>query len=329
MTSQGDNLLIINVLEGILGSPKNSKNAEAKNQWEFNCPSPKCKHDHDKFNLAYKSSDHVFKCWKCKYSGFIYRLVYDHGSSSDLARLKLILPEYKTSNFNVFKKPEINYDLITCDLPEGYMHLNQERNSKLYNIAYEYATKTRKISPQQIDRFQIGYTETGPRKYRIILPSLNAAGKINYFEARSYMLNPKLPYYKPDSPNVEDIIFNEFYINWDLPVYLVEGVFDSLRIPNSIPLLGKGVSPLLLKRLLDNNCKVILCLDSDAFADSLNIYNQLNSLGLDVYFVDLKGKKDISKTYEDSDNGKEAVASLLKTATKIDTSFQIRKLLNE
>jgi len=327
MTSQGDNLLIINMLEGFLGSPKNSKNAETKNQWEFNCPSPKCVKDHNKFNLAYKANDHVFKCWKCKYSGFVSRLVYDYGSSSDEARLKLILPDYKAGNFNIFKKPEINYDLITCDLPEGYMPLNVERSSKLYSMAYDYAVNTRKISPQQIDRYKIGYTETGPRKYRIILPSINSSSKINYFEARSYMLNPKLPYYKPDSPSVEDIIFNEFYINWDLPIYLVEGVFDSLRIPNSIPLLGKGVSPLLLKRLLENNCKVILCLDSDAFADSLIYYNQLNSLGLDVYFVDLKGRKDISKTYED--DGKEAVVSLLKTATKIDTSFQIRKLLNE
>lgn len=327
MVGQNDNLLVVNVLERFLGSPRNSKNAEVKKQWEFNCPSATCKHDHNKFNLAYKSDDHIFKCWKCKYSGFVYRLVSDYGTNDDLARLKLILPQYKSYNFNIFKKPEVNYDLITCDLPEGYMPLNYERGSSLYKMAYDYVTKVRKITPQQIDKFKIGYTETGPRKHRIILPSLNAAGKINYFEARSYLLNPKRPYYKPDYPDVQDIIFNEYYINWDLPIYLVEGPFDALRIPNSIPLLGKGVSPLLLKKILDHNCKVILCLDSDAFSDSLLIYNQLKSLGIDVYFIDLKGKKDISKLFED--DGQESIVKLLKTATKIDTSFQIRKLLNE
>lgn len=327
MISQNDSLLVVNVLERFLGPPRNSRNAESKNQWEFNCPSPTCKRDHDKFNLAYKSSDHIFKCWKCKYSGFVYTLVGDYGSSEDLSRLRLILPQYKSHNFNVFKRPEVNYDLITCDLPEGYMPLNYERSSSLYRMAYDYVTKERKITPQQIDKYKIGYTETGPRKHRIIFPSVNALGKINYFEARSYLLNPKRPYYKPDFPDVRDIVFNESYINWDLPVYLVEGVFDSIRIPNSIPLLGKGLSPLLLKKLLDNNCKVILCLDSDAFSDSLEIYNQLVSLGLDTYFIDLKKNKDISKTFED--DGQPAVVELLKKATKIDTSFQIRKLLNE
>lgn len=327
MNGQNDNLLVVSILENFLGAPRNSKNAEAKNQWEFNCPSPTCKSDHSKFNLAYKSSDHIFKCWKCKYSGFVYKLVSDYGSSDDISRLKLILPQYKTSNLNVFKRPEVNYESIVCDLPDGYMPLNKERDSSLYKMAYDYATKERKITVQQIDKFKIGYTESGSRKYRIILPSLNALGKINYFEARSYLLSPKRPYYKPDYPDVQDIIFNEYYINWDLPIYLVEGPFDAIRIPNSIPLLGKGVSPLLIKRILDNNCKVILCLDSDAFVDSLNIYNQLISLGVDVVFVNLKGKKDISKIFEDG--GRQPIVEILKTATKIDTDFQIKKLLNE
>lgn len=327
MSSQTDNLLVVNILKSFLGDPKNSKNAESKTQWEFNCPSPKCKKDNNKFNLAYKSDNYIFKCWKCGYSGFVYRLVEDYGNKDDYSRLELILPRRKAQNFNVFKKPEINYDLITCDLPEGYMPLSVERDSRLYKMALEYVTQIRKISVQQIDKYKIGYTESGPRKYRIILPSLNALGKINYYEARSYMLNPKIPYYKPDSPDVEDIIYNEYFINWDLPVYLVEGVFDSYRIPNAIPLLGKSMTPLILKKILQHNCKVIICLDNDAFSDSLDIYNKLNSLGIDVYFIDLKGKKDISKIFEDE--GQTAIAELLKTATKMDTTFQISKILNQ
>jgi hypothetical protein len=328
MVGQDENrFLIVNVLENFLGNPKNSKNAENKMQWEFNCPSPTCRHDYDKFNLAYNSTNYIFKCWKCKYSGFVSRLVSDYGKQADLSRLKLLLPEYKNQNFNIFKKPKVNYDLITCDLPDGYLPLSYERNTKLYKMAYDYVTNTRKITPSQIDKFKIGYTESGSRKYRIILPSLNASGRINYYEARSYMLNPKMPYYKPNYPDVQDIIYNEYFINWDLTIYLVEGVFDSLRIPNSIPLLGKGISPLLIKKLLEHNSRVVLCLDSDAFKDSMDYYDQLKSLGLDVFFIDLTDKKDISKLFED--DGQSAVTALLKTAKKLDVTYRLTKILNE
>ena len=328
MVGQDENkFLIVNLIEGFLGSPKNSRNAESKNQWEFNCPSPTCRHDHDKFNLAYQASTFVFKCWKCKYSGFVHKLVNEYGKQSDLSRLKLLLPEHKSQSLNIFRKPEINYDLVTCELPDGYLPLSYEQNTNLYRMAYDYATKERKITQQQIDKYKIGYTESGPRKYRIILPSLNSLGKINYFEARSYMLNPKIPYYKPDFPHVQDIIYNEYYINWDLTIYLVEGVSDSLRVPNSIPLLGKGISPLLISKLLEHNSRVVLCLDGDAFKDSIQYYDQLTSLGLDIYFVDLTNKKDISKIFEDE--GHAAVTALLKTAKRLDITYRLTKILNE
>ncbi len=327
MSVNQDDYLVVNIIENFLGSPRNDKDAEMRTQWEFNCPSKTCRQDHGKFNLTYQSNKKIFNCWKCKYRGIVFRLVRDFGSSDDIKRLKLVLPEYNSQSFNVFKRPEIDYDLVSCELPEGYMPLNRERQSALYKLAYNYATNDRKISPAQIDKYKIGYTETGPRKFRIILPSFNASGRINYFEARSYLEKPKLPYYKPDFPNKQDIIFNEKFINWDLPVYLVEGVFDALRIPNAIAMLGKLPSELLLNKLLKNNATVIVCLDSDAIKDGIKIYKMLSSLGLNVFFIDLKGKKDISKIHED--NGQEGIDGLLKTICKIDTMFEINKLINE
>lgn len=324
--------LIVNVLENFLGNPKSSRDAEKKTQWEFNCPSSTCKKDKNKFNLAYQSNNKVFKCWKCGYSGFVYKLVHDHGSSDDFKRLKLILPEYSIGNFNIFKKPKINHEAITCDLPLGYMPLNIEKqNSSLYKKAWDYLVNKRKVSPAQIDKFKIGYTEIGPRKFRIIFPSFNAAGIMNYFEARSYLDNPAIPYYKPDSPDKTDIIFNEKFINWDLPVYLVEGVFDSLRILNSIPILGKVPSDFLIKKIIEYNATVVVCLDADAFKDGLQVYKRLASLGINVFFVEIPGKKkdkiDISKIFETG--GQEALNKVLKKMKKIDTSFEIKKLLNE
>lgn len=327
MVNGQDDYLIVNIIQNFLGAPKMSSGAETRTQWEFNCPSKTCRHDsNSKFNLAYKSTHKLFKCWKCKYSGYVHKLVNDYGSKDDIKRLKLILPEYNQNNFNVFRKSEINYDLVTCELPDGYLPLNQERKSKLYKLAWDYTVNQRKITSAQIDKYKIGYTESGSRKFRIIIPSKNAAGKFNYYEARAYLKDSKRAYMKPDSPDKNDIIYNEYFINWDLPIYLVEGVFDAIRIPNSIAMLGKTPSSLLINKLLQHKALVIVCLDADAFKDGIGIYKQLSSLGLDVFFIDLKEKEDISNIYENF--GQERLNEVLKSACKIDMMFEVNKLLN-
>ena len=262
MVDNQDDYLVVNIIENFLGQPKSSKDAEKRTQWEFNCPSKTCRQDSGKFNLTYQSHRKVFNCWKCKYRGVIYRLVRDFGGKDNLKRLKLILPEYSNQSFNIFKKPELDYDLITCDLPDGYLPLNKKRQSTLYNLAWDYAVNQRKISPTQIDKHQIGYTEIGSRKLRIIIPSFNSDGKINYFEARSYLKGSSMPYYKPNFPNKKDIIFNEKFINWDLPVYLVEGIFDALSI-DGVAVMHDDINSdqaLLLSTL---NKQIILVPDRD------------------------------------------------------------------
>ena len=327
MSDGQTDFLIVSIVQNCLGNPKSQKDSESRVQWEFNCPSQKCKHDHNKYNLAYQSTKKVFKCWKCNYRGYIHKLIRDNGTREDYNRLKLILPEYEVEPFSVFKKAAVDYELVTCELPLGYLPLNYQRSSNLYKLAWDYVTKDRKITPSQIDKYKIGYTETGSRKFRIILPSFNAAGRLNYYEARSFLKDPKVPYLKPDEPDKQDIIFNEQFINWDLPIYLVEGVFDAIRIPNAIAMLGKIPSPLLISKLLRYNVTVIVCLDSDALRNGMDIYNMLYSLGLNVFFVDLKGKKDISKTYED--HGQTEIDKLLKTVCHIDTMFELNKIINE
>lgn len=349
---EGNNdYLIVDTIKNFLGAPKIEVDPLSKKQWQFNCPSPKCRHDIDKFNLEYHSSKHVFKCWKCEYHGFVTTLFHDYGSPSDNERLKILLPPDRIQSLRDQSKPRVRVDhhLITCDLPEGYFPLNKTRNTNLYKLAWDYAVNDRKVSPGMIDKYDIGYTETGPKKFRIIIPSRNALGKFNYYEARSFMKDPKIPYMKPKSEEVakSDIIFNEYYINWDLPIFLVEGVFDMLRLPNAIPILGKEISELLTNELLKHNSTVILCFDPDAIEKMVETYTKLSSLGLNVFFVDLgeynqlyveqnlnhlQGEdrkkelnRDISEIYEE--RGKSEVVRAVKHLKKLDLSLEINKRL--
>lgn len=348
-----NNYILIEIIKGFLGNPKSEYDPSATKKWlEFNCPTPKCRHDVDKYNLTYNSESHIFNCWKCGYKSFIYNVACDYGSSSDLNKIKSILPKdlVDTLRNKSQSKPKVDHHLITCKLPEGYLPLGKNRNTPLYKLAWDYLVNERKVNPSFIDKYEIGYTETGPRRFRIIIPSKNALGRINYYEARSYVKGPKvIPYIKPpgDEVHKNDIIFNEYFINWDLPIFLVEGVFDMLRVPNAIPVLGKEISELLISELLKHNSTVIICFDPDAIEKTVETFTKLSSLGLNVFFVDLvsynkefveknhpkiKGKqrdemlnRDLSKIYEEC--GKSEVSNAIKNIRKLDLTMQISKNL--
>ena len=137
---------------------------------------------------------------------------------------------------------------------------------------------------------------------------------------RSYESYSKLKYKNPEIPKTE-IIFNEGKVNWDSNVYIVEGVFDHIVVPNSIPMLGKVISDDLFTKLVKNaECKVIILLDSDAYNDAVRLYKKLNSTKLNgrVFIIKLPKGYDISDVNQKL--GKKGVVNVLSTAKKIKES---------
>ena len=312
--------IAIGILKRLVGNPKMDSPEHV--QYEFNCPSKVCKNDKNKFNLNFNSDKIIFHCFKCGYHGVLHALAVNHGTQDDIQRINLLYPK---SAHRVYKKPifDNNESTAICELPEDYRPLINTYDSKYYRMAIKYLQK-RRVSAETIKKYEIGYTEAGDRKFRIIIPSRNSQGNINYYDARSFFSKSKTPYLKPDSPDKLSIIFNEQNINFDLPVYLVEGVFDMFPLPNCIPLLGKDLSPFLISKLLKHKTKVILCLDEDAIKDTIKIYNELTSYGIDTYFVEVKD--DIAKFYERY--GKKKLIELLRKYRKPDFTYMYNFQLN-
>ena len=129
----------------------------------------------------------------------------------------------------------------------------------------------------------------------VIIPSYDENRRLNYFIARSFLNKTKRKYMNPVVQK-EVIIFNESLINWDEPVYIVEGAFDSIFIPNAIPMLGKFMGEHLFKKLYDNAKKIIIVLDPDAWNDQERLYHRLNCGKLmgKVWSIKLEGDKDIA-----------------------------------
>lgn len=86
---------------------------------------------------------------------------------------------------------------------------------------------------------------------------------------------------KYDNPKVEkkNIIFNEEKIQWDADITLVEGPFDHIVVPNSIPLLGKALNDgykVYWDLLYKAKGKINIWLDGDAFQTVKETYSFLN-----------------------------------------------------
>jgi hypothetical protein len=106
---------------------------------------------------------------------------------------------------------------------------------------------------------------------RIIIPSYDLNGDLNYFIARWYPKEyNKLKYINPKAEK-QEIIFNIGKLNLDATIYLVEGVTDHIVTPNSYHYC-KVISDLL--ELLHDKASRVNCdsFDGDAYIDAKILY---------------------------------------------------------
>ena len=267
-----------------------------------------------KGNLEINYKFGVFKCWACQDTnnmhGKLPMLIKRYGN-------KRLLGEFKELNLE-FNDIEDKEKKISIALPNEYRKLSSViKKDNDYKIAKKYLEK-RGITDEIIEKYDIGYATYGNYKNRIIIPSYNSFGNVNYFIARWYHNNyTKLKYLNPDAEKSE-IIFNEAKLNFDSNIYLVEGVFDHIVIPNSVPLLGKHISENLLHLLHDKAAgEIIVVFDGDAYNDAKKLYQRLN-------FGDLYGRIKIVKCPSDYDPskiyellGNKGIVKLLMTANKL------------
>jgi|DEB0MinimDraft_12_1074336.scaffolds.fasta_scaffold00775_8 DNA primase len=296
--------MIVNILENFLGTP--ASHYEGKSQVQFDCPmcsEEKGEYNGDgKGNLAINYEKGVYKCWNCwernNMHGSVLWLIKKYGNKQHYRDYLLIAP---TIIRNKLKKDiEI---VIDVKLPESYRKFSESTPYHTnHSDAYEYV-KNRGLTDETLKRFNIGYTCDGKRKDRIIIPSYDVNGDLNYYIARSWHKWNKAKYLNPeadvDAKNKSKIIFNEHKINWDSNVYLVEGAFDHIVTPNSIPLLGKFISDTLFNTLQSKcKCGVIIVLDGGAEErrDTKLLFKKLNTLNLynRVKVVEIKNGTDLS-----------------------------------
>ena len=165
----------------------------------------------------------------------------------------------------------------------------------------------------------MGYCTEGIYQNRIIIPSYDSDGQLNYFVGRDFYKGG-MKYKNP--PISKDIIGFDLYVNWSEPIILCEGVFDAIAIKNnSIPLFGKTILPKLYKKIIEKRVRyIVISLDDDAFKDSLKMTHNFMDMGIDVRFVTLKGK-------DPSEIGYEKMVSELFNSQRVDFKELMRMKL--
>lgn len=321
--------VIRELVEGVLGSPRRETDG-----WnDYCCPycaQEKGVESDGKYNLAVNYGEDMktkpfFHCWRCGTAGKLSKLIKDFGTQENLSKYYNELKNIKNSLlYNIDFGGELNDFQIenTVELPSDYRKIRA--NDKYAKEALEYLRK-RNIGEYFINYYNIGYipywSSDKEMRNRIVIPSYDEYGELNYYVARDYTGKRTLRKYNNPDIKKTMFVFNEDKINWYDDVTLVEGAFDHMVVPNSIPLLGKTLkSDYATYNALITKAKanVNVLLDDDAVSDAKKIYKLLDSTNLKgrIRLIVCPDGYDASDIYQKF--GKKGIKKLLQRAEILD-----------
>jgi len=259
---------------------------------------PKCldekPHGYTKKKLVIRTDNFLSHCWVCNTK-----------SRSLVPWLHKWYPSYLKEYLEIFHEEDnlVRCQLLDIDpttleeskltLPQGFRLLATTNTESESRQARRYLAKRGITSEQELWYWKFGISnEDIHTENRIIIPSFDAAGKLNYWTARSWRSGASPKYTNPPTHR-EGIIFNEINIDWTQPLTIVEGPFDLLKCnENATCLLGSTLSPdyLLFRKIVENDTPVVLALDADAVDKTNKLAKLLSEYEVDVSIINVPEK---------------------------------------
>ncbi len=274
----------IKLVSNVLGRPRRQSSEHL-----YRCPY--CNHHKKKFSVNFERN--VYKCWICDAHGRnLRRVIRRFGDFKQLKEWDKIsgIVDFSSEKFELFKE-EIPETPQRIELPKEFKTLTGKVTPADLR-AFSYL-QNRGLTKTDMLRYKIGYCSEGEFEGRIIIPSFDYDGYVNYFIARSF--NDHWMRYK--NPNASrNIIFNELNIDWDSDVVLVEGVFDAIFAGNAVALLGSTLreESRLFQHIIKNDSSVFIALDPDAEKKAMKIARTLLKYDVEVWKVDIPEDSDVA-----------------------------------
>lgn len=262
------------------------------------CPNPKCDSRlSDKFKFSIRLDTDQSHCWVCglKTRGSLLRALRMASVSANVIQEYVDRYQVKASALPL---SEVESQEKSLDFPKDFKMLAVHQNSIDPDIrsALSYLRR-RGLSERDLWYFKLGVSNELKFKRRVIMPSFDSEGRLNYFTARSLDEKPWIKYLNPDVDKVP-VIFNECNIDWKQEITVVEGPFDLVKCDeNATCLQGSGFTEdyLLFWRVIQHQTPVVLALDLDAYKKTQMYARLLSSYGIQVRMLDVSGFKDVGE----------------------------------
>ena len=183
-----ENTALLFLTESVLGKGQST----SKGNYAFKCPF--CTHHKNKLEISLRTTakrENFWHCWVCG------------AKSKTLLTLfkKIKAPQDKINELNILivpSKKQEHVEIGTLELPKEFISLSNPVEDKIAQIEAKHALKflkKRNITQNDIIKYNIGFCKEGKYEFRVIIPSYDAEGKLNYFIARDYK-EPSLQKYR-------------------------------------------------------------------------------------------------------------------------------------
>ena len=301
---------IVNLLNRVIGN--NGRLLKKANEYMY--WSPFTSHHKPKLQINIKTGK--WHCWVSNQGGHhLFQLFKKLKASRE--QFDELVELVGDTKYRKYESKEVRKDVVR--LPKEFKPMWTNGGDIIQKHSWVYL-QNRGITKGDIIRYGIGYCDEGLYANRVIIPSHSSDGELNYFVGRS-IYKDGMKYKNP--PVSKNVIGFDLFINWDEPIVLCEGVFDAIAIKrNAIPLFGKTVPKILMKKIYEKCVKSIyILLDRDAIKDSIKMIDDFMKNGINVYFVNLEEG-------DPSDVGFKKTINLIKETKRTSFSDLMRMRLN-
>lgn len=276
----------VRFIESVFGAGKLARNGK---NIDVRCPicAPK---DPTKKKLAIRVDDDRNHCWTCGWRAHtLAPLIRKFAGMEKLS-------EYRE---RFVPDVERNRRCFVIDVEEP-KRIELPRDFKLLVTASATDPDARAARRYVLDRglterdlwyFKLGISDEPRWNRRVIVPSFDGTGQLNYFVARAIDKGKRPKYDNPDFDKLP-VIFNELNIDWTQRLVICEGAFDMFKCgDNAVPLLGSDLNEesALFNAILINNTPIAVALDGDMWeTKALKAAEKLAEYNIDVVMVDTR-----------------------------------------
>ena len=283
----------LNLIEKACGHTRRSKDGI-----NINIECPFCNKKNGKTKLVIRVDNPVFHCWVCNKSGKDVTYLFSRFFKRYLTEAKELF------KFKKLAISEEDKEAAEICLPADFeLCPNITKGLNPNKLAVKKYAALRGASPHKQWMLKLGASDEGDFIRSLIIPSFDNEGNINFYTCRKIdaMTDSGRKYVNAEVPKSE-IIFNEYLIDWSLPLTLVEGPLDLLKTnDNATCLLGShlGENFKLFQQIVKHKTDVYLALDYDAYWKAQDIAKLLASYDINVWIVKADKTRDVGDMSEE------------------------------